>query len=98
VEQRRQRRPKERGAGSAAAGAGRGAALVEQGRMDPAVQEGSAGARPRRPARRRQPAAQWRQGRAKEGGGGCCGREEEKKKLALYHIGNPNPNRGWVIY
>jgi hypothetical protein len=27
-------------------------------------------------------------------------REErrEKKKLALYHIGNPDPNRGWVVY
>jgi hypothetical protein len=28
------------------------------------------------------------------GGGGW----ERKKKLALYHIGNPNPNRGWAIY
>jgi hypothetical protein len=97
VEQRRRRRPEQRGAGSAAAGAGRGPALEEQGRAEPAVQEGSAGAQPRRPARRRQPAAQWRQGRAEEGGGGCCGREEGKK-LALYHIGNSNPNRGWVIY
>jgi hypothetical protein len=42
----------------------------------PAVQEGSTGAQPRRPAQRRQPTAQWKQGRAEEGGGGCCGREE----------------------
>jgi hypothetical protein len=88
-----------RGEEEAAAGAegGQGRrrpARVEQGRAEPTVQEGSAGAQPRRPARRRQPAAQWKQRKVAAAAVG----ERREKKLALYHIGNPDPNRGWVMY
>ena len=67
---------------------------------DPASCDRSRRERMKRNAGGEEGAGGWAaaQGRETQAAGQGRWRLGEKKKLALYHIGNPNPNRGWAIY